>query len=63
MDTDLPRYPIARPGNGCDDRFTIGLALDVAAVLARHDYPPMRTGTDLTRLQQALFTLIYQENR
>jgi hypothetical protein len=63
MDTNLPRYPIATPGNGSDDRFTIGLALDVAAVFARHDYPPLRTGADLIRLQQALFTLIYQENR
>jgi hypothetical protein len=63
MDTDPPRYPIARPSNGSDARFTIGLALDVAAVLARHDYPPLHTGADLTRLQQALFNLIYQENR
>ncbi len=63
MDTDLPTYPIAVPGNGSDDRFTIGLALDVAAVLAHHDYPPLRTGADLTRLQQALFNLIYQENQ
>lgn len=63
MDADQPEYPIARPGDGSDDRFTIGLTLDVAAVLARHNYPPLRTGADLTRLQQALFTLIYQENR
>jgi hypothetical protein len=62
MDTDLPRYPIAGPGNGSDDRFTIGLALDVAAVLARHNYPPPDTGADLTRLRLALFNLIYREN-
>jgi hypothetical protein len=39
------------------------LALDVAAVIARYGYPPLHTGADLTRLQLALFTLIYQENR
>jgi hypothetical protein len=54
-------YPIGRPADGDDARFTIGLTLDVAAVLARHGYPPFTTGTDLLRLQQALFTLIYQE--
>jgi hypothetical protein len=60
--TDAPAYPISRPGHGStDSRFTVGLALDVAAVLARHGYPPLTCGTDLLRLQQALFTLIYQE--
>ena len=54
-------YPINRPADGTDTRFTVGLALDVAAVLARHGYPPLTSGTDLLRLQQALFTLIYQE--
>jgi hypothetical protein len=63
MNTDRPRYPIARPGNGTDTRFTIALALDVAAVIDRHGYPPLSTGADLTRLQLALFNLIYQETR
>jgi hypothetical protein len=54
-------YPISRPEHGNDPRFSVGLALDVAAVLARHGYPPVTTSTDLFRLQQALFTLIYQE--
>jgi hypothetical protein len=63
MRTDAPTYPIPRPGSGADTRFSFGLALDVAAVLARHGYPPLATGTDLLRLQSALFTLIYQENR
>ena len=58
-----PGYPITRPSGGVDGRFTVGLALDVAAVLARHGYPPLICGADLRRLQQALFTLIYQENR
>jgi hypothetical protein len=55
-----PAYPIPRPGGGQDARFTLGLALDVAAVLTRHGYPPIICGTDLLRLQQALFGAIYQ---
>jgi hypothetical protein len=61
MRTDTPVYPIPRPDTGGDHRFTVGLALDVAAVLTRHGYPPVTTGGDLLRLQSALFTLIYQE--
>ena len=53
-------YPIDRPERD-DDRFTIGLAIDVAAVLTRHGYPPITTAVDLVRLQQALFTLIYRQ--
>ena len=63
MSANVPAYPISRPDGGTDGRFTAGLALDIAAVLARHGYPPLTTGADLPRLQQALFTLIYQENR
>jgi hypothetical protein len=63
MSPDLSAYPISRPDTGLDERFTVGLAVDVAAVLARHGYPPVTRGADLLRLQQALFTLIYQENR
>jgi hypothetical protein len=61
MGTDSPAHPIDRPTDGTDTRFTVGLALDVAVVLHRHGYPPLSTGTNLLRLQQALFTLIYQE--
>ncbi|MFG3701606.1 hypothetical protein ACGF5C_27395 [Micromonospora sp. NPDC047620] len=61
MSTDVPAYPIHRPDSRADDRFTVGLALDVADVLTRHGYPPLTRGVDLLRLQQALFTLIYQE--
>lgn len=57
---EQPSYPIPRPTIDRDSRFTKGLAFDVADVLARHGYPPLRTGADLVRLQQALFTLIYQ---
>ena len=55
-----PVYPVAGPVDGDDVRFTYGLALDVAAVLARHGYPPVRTGRDLLRVQRALFELIYE---
>jgi hypothetical protein len=58
--TQQPAYPISRPRAGGDARFTLGLTLDVAAVLTRHGYPPLTSGADLLRLQQALFTTIYQ---
>jgi hypothetical protein len=52
-------YPVTPPGPG-DPRFTLGLILDLGDLLARHGYPPLATGTDLLRFQQALFTAIYQ---
>jgi hypothetical protein len=55
-------YPIPRPQHD-DSRFTVGLVLDLAAVLTRHGYPPAATGTDLLHLQQALFTTIYQPSK
>jgi hypothetical protein len=60
MTNPTPTYPLPRPDTGADRRFTIGLVLDVADVLARHGYPPPTCGADLIRLQQALFTTIYQ---
>jgi hypothetical protein len=51
-------YPLARPRGG-DARFTIGLALDVAAVLTRHGYPALTGGADLQHWQHILFTGIY----
>jgi hypothetical protein len=60
MSTTAPSYPIPRPGSGDDPRFSFGLALDVAAVLARHGYPAITTSADMLHLQQALFTTIYQ---
>lgn len=59
--TSAPAYPIPRPTTGHDARFCHGLALDISRVLHRYGYPPMHTGADLLRLQQALFALIYQE--
>lgn len=56
-----PVYPLATPEG--DPKFTFGLLADVAAVLADHGYPPLRAGADLIRLQQALFTTLYQPTR
>ena len=55
-------YPLPRPANNADTRFSLGLALDIAAVLTHHGYPPLTADADLIRLQQALFGLIYQHN-
>jgi hypothetical protein len=53
-------YPLPRPAEtGDDPRFTIGLDLDVAAVLVKHGYPPVASGADLLRLQMALFEFLY----
>ena len=54
-------YPIPRPAAGDDPRFTLGLAIDVAAALQHQGYPSIASGRDLTRLQRALFGFIYQE--
>ena len=56
-----PVYPLPRPAD-TDNRFSLGLALDIVAVLTRHGYPPITAGVDLIRLQQAIFGLIYQHN-
>jgi hypothetical protein len=61
MTDQTPAYPIPRPVTGDDARFCYGLGLDVAKVLHHHGYPQLATGKDLTRILQALFTLIYQE--
>lgn len=52
-------YPLSA---GQDPRFTLGLALDVAAVLEQHGYPPVRAGLDLVDLQQALYRFLYVGN-
>lgn len=54
-------YPLPRPADDArDERFTFGLALDVAAVLKQHGYPAP-TGRDYVELQQALFRFIYAD--
>lgn len=50
-------YPLPRPDD--DPRFSFGLAVAVADVLAAHGYPPVRAGGDLIELQQALFGFLY----
>lgn len=60
--TDMPdpvprQYPI-RPASD-DPRFTLGLTLDVAAVLERHGYPKVAAGLDVVDLQQALYRFLY----
>jgi len=51
-------YPIPRPSE--DPRFTIGLGIDVAAVLQRHGFPAV-TGRDMVDLLHiALFGFIYE---
>lgn len=54
----MPLYPMPRPED--DQRFTTGLALKVAEVLAAHGFPKPREGSDFLRLQLALFTFLYQ---
>jgi hypothetical protein len=55
--TEPVLYPMPAPGD--DARFTFGLAIDVAKVLAEHGYPPIRSGADFVRLQSALFGFLY----
>ncbi|MEV7178266.1 hypothetical protein [Kitasatospora sp. NPDC093679] len=50
-------YPLPAPDD--DSRFSLGLVLDLAAVLAEHGYPPITSGADLLNLQQALFGFLY----
>lgn len=58
-------FPLPLPESGDDDgRFTIGLLVDVRAVLAAHGYPmDQATGADLVALQQALFRFLYATER
>lgn len=43
-----------------DPRFTFGLTYDVAEVLKKHGYEPIKTGAEFLRLQQALFRFLYR---
>ncbi|MEV8510822.1 hypothetical protein [Dactylosporangium sp. NPDC051484] len=61
MGTVFPVKP--QDGDG-DPRFTFGLVLDVAKVLAAHGYPDLSNpavarGGDLVDLQLALYRFIY----
>lgn len=55
--TDGSLYPLPRPEN--DPKFTFGLIHEVGKVLADAGYPPVVSGSDHVRLQQALFGFIY----
>lgn len=50
-------YPIPAPTD--DARFTIGLLVDVADVLAKHGFPTVAAGADIVELQLALFGFLY----
>jgi hypothetical protein len=51
-------YPLPRLDD--DPRFTTGLAIDVARVLARHHYPKITEGRDFLKLKEALFAFLYE---
>lgn len=51
-------YPLPAPPDD-DPRFTFGLMVDVADVLAQHGYPKVSAGPDWVELQQALFRFLY----
>lgn len=51
-------YPLRRPRHD-DQRFTVGLVMDISAVLTAHGYPPIATGNDLLRWRNALHAIIY----
>ena len=50
-------YPIERPE--VDPRFSLGLTLDVAEVLADHGYPTLIAGPDYADLQRCLWEFLY----
>jgi len=57
-------FPIAKPPDSSDPRFTFGLTVDVAKVLAEHGYPDLTDpavggGRDFVELQQALYRFLY----
>lgn len=60
MSDQSARYPVQPRDVDSDSRFTVGLMLRVAAVLEEHGYPPMECGSDMVRLQQALFWFCYR---
>lgn len=57
-----PAYPLRQPASD-DQRFTVGLVYDISQVLLAHGYPPIATGNDLLRWQNALHDIIYHPSR
>ena len=60
--TPAPAYPLGIPATRHDTRFSARFMDDILNVLTRHGYPPVATGADLLRLQDALFRMIYLED-
>jgi hypothetical protein len=54
-------YPLPRPADDHDPRFTYGLVFDLADVLVAHGYP-RPDHTDCADLMLALFRFLYQPN-
>jgi hypothetical protein len=55
-------YPLGQPESGMDRRFTLGVVMAVAEVLAKHGFPDIVTagsGADALNLEAALFRFIY----
>ncbi|MDT0270233.1 hypothetical protein RM844_28580 [Streptomyces sp. DSM 44915] len=53
-------YPLPHPDSASTlPRFTLGLVLDIADVLERHGFPPVRAGEDLLDLHTALYRFLY----
>ncbi|GDY28767.1 hypothetical protein [Gandjariella thermophila] len=60
------RYPVKPMEDGDDPRFTFGLVLEVAEVLAKHGYPSPADPScamDFVDLRQMLFRFLYAEDR
>lgn len=55
-------YPLPRPADDHDPRFTYRLVFDIADVLCEHGYP-RPDHTDWADLMLALFRFIYQPNQ
>lgn len=57
--TSSSTYPLPRPADDHDPRFTYGLVSDIADVLTAHGYPHP-ADTDWADLMLALLRFIYQ---
>lgn len=57
------RYPVPKPEQGHDPRFTFGLIVEVADVLERHGYPAIGrdNADDHVELSLAVFRFIYTD--
>ncbi|MEU8378264.1 hypothetical protein [Streptosporangium sp. NPDC048865] len=51
-------YPVPKPSDGDDPRFTLGLSIDVARILEAAGYPKF-SSIDFVDLNKALFGFLY----